>query len=56
MDIAKKYLPIGAVAFAGASLAGMATKDKGMLTQVLVGVIVTGAALWGGTRAGLIKV
>ena len=49
------YLALG-VAFAGAALAGMLTKDKSTLIKVAVGVAVTAATLYGGAKVGLVRV
>jgi hypothetical protein len=56
MDLIKKYGPIGFVGFGGAAVAGMLTKESSLVVKVLVGGALTGAAVLGGVKFGLLKI
>lgn len=55
MSIIKKWGPIGAIGFGGAALSGMLTKSQGTAIKLAVGVVLTGATLYGASQAGLLK-
>lgn len=53
MNIAKKYLPLGAVAFVGAAIAQSITAERSLIWKVAAGVVLTGGALYAGSKLGL---
>lgn len=56
MEAAKKFIPIGAVAFGGAALAGIVTSKQSLGVQVAVGILIGAAIMYGAARFGVVNV